>query len=409
MTETSPLAAVSHPPKGADDDEWPWRAKTGRLSAGVDADRGRAERQELPWDGEAVGEIQVRGPWITGAYYLDPDPEKFQDGWLRTGDVAAVSPEGFIQITDRAKDVIKSGGEWISSVDLENALMAHPAVREAAVVAVPDEKWDERPLACVVLREGEAATPLISAATWRTRSPTSGCRSAGRSSPRSPRRASESSTRKCSASSTPRARSRWNSRLTGGCRRQRRCGWARPAAERGEPAVESSQNGFLQLRVIALGDGRHRVVDEPSRTTTKAGQRGRRNRQRRARTQAVGSAYERRLTAKKHPFPQPWPGDAVRALALDELGDTRPSDDLSADRHTLEDHQSLHRGNGNQHGGGDQDETGDGVVPTLSDGRQGPHFRAGVSRILRTVRAAQDRGAAQSGAVTTTRTLPEST
>ncbi|MGZ6792582.1 MAG: AMP-binding enzyme, partial [Mycobacteriales bacterium] len=105
------------------------------------------------------GEIQVRGPWITGSYYLDPDPDKFQDGWLRTGDVAAVSPDGFIQITDRAKDVIKSGGEWISSVDLENALMGHPAVREAAVVAVPDERWDERPLACVVLQEGADASP----------------------------------------------------------------------------------------------------------------------------------------------------------------------------------------------------------------------------------------------------------
>jgi fatty-acyl-CoA synthase len=113
----------------------------------------------LPWDGTAVGEIQVRGPWITGSYHLDDDPEKFSDGWLRTGDVATALPNGFLQITDRSKDVIKSGGEWISSVELEGTLMAHPAVFEAAVVAVPDQRWDERPLACVVLRPGASATP----------------------------------------------------------------------------------------------------------------------------------------------------------------------------------------------------------------------------------------------------------
>jgi fatty-acyl-CoA synthase len=158
MTETSPLAAVSHPPKGYGDDEWPWRSKTGRISAGVEM-RIVSGDDVLPWDGESVGEIEVRGPWITGAYHLDPDPAKFDDGWLRTGDVASVTPNGFVQITDRAKDVIKSGGEWISSVDLENALMGHPAVREAAVVAVPDERWDERPLACVVLKEGQSVTP----------------------------------------------------------------------------------------------------------------------------------------------------------------------------------------------------------------------------------------------------------
>jgi fatty-acyl-CoA synthase len=108
----------------------------------------------LPWDGEAVGEVQVRGPWVTGAYYKGADPEKFQDGWLRTGDIASVTPNGFIQITDRAKDVIKSGGEWISSVELEVHLMAHPDVVEAAVIAVPDPKWSERPLACVVVKSG---------------------------------------------------------------------------------------------------------------------------------------------------------------------------------------------------------------------------------------------------------------
>ena len=157
MTETSPLAAVAHPVRDADD-EWEWRAHTGRITFGVET-RIMGEDGEQPWDGESVGEIQVRGPWITGSYHLDPDPAKFDDGWLRTGDVASLDPKGFLQITDRAKDVIKSGGEWISSVELENTLMGHAAVREAAVVAVPDDKWDERPLACVVVDEGASVSP----------------------------------------------------------------------------------------------------------------------------------------------------------------------------------------------------------------------------------------------------------
>jgi acyl-CoA synthetase (AMP-forming)/AMP-acid ligase II len=112
----------------------------------------------LPWDGDAVGEIEVRGPWVTGSYYLDPSPDKFDNGWLRTGDVGCVSANGFIQITDRAKDVIKSGGEWISTVELENNLMAHPDIVEAAVIGVPDPRWHERPLACVVCAEGSAVS-----------------------------------------------------------------------------------------------------------------------------------------------------------------------------------------------------------------------------------------------------------
>ena len=160
MTETSPIAAVAVPPKGTPaEDEMAWRAMTGRVIAGVELRITADDGSVLPWDGEAVGEIEVRGPWITGSYYKDDDPQKFHDGWLRTGDVGSVSPEGFIQITDRAKDVIKSGGEWISSVELEGTLMAHPAVKEAAVVGVPDERWDERPLACVVLKEGESISP----------------------------------------------------------------------------------------------------------------------------------------------------------------------------------------------------------------------------------------------------------
>ena len=101
----------------------------------------------------------MRGAWVTGAYYKDDDPEKFRDGWLRTGDVGNLDELGYIRLTDRSKDVIKSGGEWISSVDLENALMAHPDVLEAAVVGIPDEKWQERPLASVVLREGATVKP----------------------------------------------------------------------------------------------------------------------------------------------------------------------------------------------------------------------------------------------------------
>ncbi|MGV0890283.1 hypothetical protein ABQF45_12645 [Mycolicibacterium sp. XJ766] len=115
------------------------------------------EGAALPSDGSAVGELEVRGPWITGAYYLGRDAEKFDTGWLRTGDVGVIDPQGYVTLTDRAKDVIKSGGEWISSVELENHLIAHPAVLEAAVVGVPDERWQERPLAVVVLNEGASA------------------------------------------------------------------------------------------------------------------------------------------------------------------------------------------------------------------------------------------------------------
>ncbi|MEX1006915.1 MAG: long-chain fatty acid--CoA ligase [Acidimicrobiia bacterium] len=161
MTETSPLAAVSWPPKGIDlgtTEEMDWRVKSGRVIAGVELRIVDDDGTVLPWDGEAVGEVQVRGPWITGSYYRDPDPLKFHDGWLRTGDIASVTPNGYIQITDRVKDVIKSGGEWISSVELEVLLMAHPAVAEAAVIAVPDPRWDERPLACIVRKSDAEVT-----------------------------------------------------------------------------------------------------------------------------------------------------------------------------------------------------------------------------------------------------------
>ncbi len=153
MTETSPLAALAAPPpEVTGEDAWTLRAAAGRVVSGVEVRIVDDEGGVLPNDGKAVGEIEVRGPWITGSYYQNADSEKFHDGWLRTGDVGRVDPQGFITLTDRAKDVIKSGGEWISSVELELCIMEHPAVLEAAVVAVPDERWQERPLAAVVIK-----------------------------------------------------------------------------------------------------------------------------------------------------------------------------------------------------------------------------------------------------------------
>ena len=131
--------------------------RAGRILHGVEMRIVGPDGEEVPRDGESEGEIEVRGPWVTGSYHHDPAPEKFRDGWLRTGDVGTLDERGFFTITDRIKDVIKSGGEWISSVDLENELMAHPAVQEAAVIGVPDKRWGERPLACVVLRAGATA------------------------------------------------------------------------------------------------------------------------------------------------------------------------------------------------------------------------------------------------------------
>jgi fatty-acyl-CoA synthase len=155
MTETSPLGSVANPPPGLSrEDEWRYRDSQGRLFFAVEGRLAGDGGGVLPNDGEAVGEVEVRGPWITGSYYRDDDPAKFHDGWLRTGDVGTLDERGFIRLTDRAKDVIKSGGEWISSMELENILMAHPDVAEAAVIGVADEKWGERPLAAVVLRSG---------------------------------------------------------------------------------------------------------------------------------------------------------------------------------------------------------------------------------------------------------------
>jgi fatty-acyl-CoA synthase len=159
MTETSPVASIAHPPPGASGEEaWRYRLTQGRALAGIEARVVGDGDTPLPSDGRTVGEIEVRGLWVTASYYKDEDEARFHDGWLRTGDVGTMSPDGFMVLTDRAKDVIKSGGEWISSVDLENQLTAHPDVIEAAVVGVPDDRWQERPLASVVLREGAAVT-----------------------------------------------------------------------------------------------------------------------------------------------------------------------------------------------------------------------------------------------------------
>ena len=160
MTEISPVGSVAHPPPGTSGAEaWRYRDSQGRLLGLVEGRLVGDGGKVLPKDGTAVGEIEVRGPWVTGSYYGDEDPDKFDDGWLRTGDVGTIDQLGYLRLTDRAKDVIKSGGEWISSVELENALMAHPDVVEAAVVGVPDDKWGERPFAAVVIAAGRYRRP----------------------------------------------------------------------------------------------------------------------------------------------------------------------------------------------------------------------------------------------------------
>lgn len=163
MTETNPIASVSHlkpEHEALDLDEQLDRLETAGLPVpGLEVKIVDAVGEELPWDGEAFGELLIRGPWIAAEYYRDPrTPESFVDGWLRTGDVCKITPEGYVVITDRAKDVIKSGGEWISSLDLEREIMAHPAVAEAAVVGVRHVTWQERPVAVVVRRPGAEVT-----------------------------------------------------------------------------------------------------------------------------------------------------------------------------------------------------------------------------------------------------------
>lgn len=155
MTEMTPLGTISrlktYQTELPEADQYTIRAKQGTPVPGVEIRAMDVMGNAVPWDGKSIGELQVRGPWIARSYYKDDrSGDAFQDGWFRTGDVVTIDPEGFVQIVDRTKDLIKSGGEWISSVDLENALMSHPKVQEAAVIAVAHPKWQERPLACVV-------------------------------------------------------------------------------------------------------------------------------------------------------------------------------------------------------------------------------------------------------------------
>jgi len=170
MTETAPLGTVgslkAHMRDWPAEEKYPVRTKQGmpvpfvelRVMQPPDLD---GKSLEAPWDGNTPGELEVRGPWVAGNYYNAPEQAHrwTDDGWFKTGDVATIDPDGFMKIVDRAKDMVKSGGEWISSVDLENALMCHPAVKEAAVVGIPHPKWAERPLAAVVLKDGAQATP----------------------------------------------------------------------------------------------------------------------------------------------------------------------------------------------------------------------------------------------------------
>jgi len=160
MTETSPLGSVARIRSTLEDraesELADYRATQGVPAPLVEVRIVAPDGEELPWDGDARGELQARGPWVASGYYNDDrSSESFtEDGWLRTGDVATITPEGYIRLVDRTKDVVKSGGEWISSVELENEIMAHPKVKEAAVIGVPDERWGERPLACVVPEPG---------------------------------------------------------------------------------------------------------------------------------------------------------------------------------------------------------------------------------------------------------------
>ena len=159
MTETSPVCTLGIPPRGVDAQlDIEYRVTAGRPVIGVSIRIVDAQGNVVANDGKTMGEIQVSGPWVTGSYFKDPLPENFDRGWLRTGDMGTLDSECYLRVVDRSKDVIKSGGEWISSVELENAIMAHPLVYEAAVVGVPDVKWDERPLACVVIKPGSFLT-----------------------------------------------------------------------------------------------------------------------------------------------------------------------------------------------------------------------------------------------------------
>jgi fatty-acyl-CoA synthase len=164
MTETSPVGSTCRLPveldEASEDEQYDYRARQGVPLPFIEI-RARGDDGELiPWNDEAMGELEVRGPWVARSYNQGAGAEKFSDdGWFSTGDVVTIDATGNLKICDRSKDLVKSGGEWISSVDLENLLMAHEAVAEAAVIAIPDERWGERPLAVIVVREDRAVEP----------------------------------------------------------------------------------------------------------------------------------------------------------------------------------------------------------------------------------------------------------
>ena len=246
MTETSPVATVAWPPPGASDEEhWALRATQGRPMCGVEVrivdDAGDAAAQRRQ------GRRRARGPRALDHRLVLPQPRrpsKFDGGWLRTGDVGPHRPAGYVTLTDRAKDVIKSGGEWISSVELENHLIAHPAVLEAAVVGVPDERWQERPLAAVVLKDGADATPGgVARVPGRQGRSLVAARAVDVRRRRCRGPASASTTRRPSGPGTPTATTRWSTlatdvahRLRARLRRPRGC-----SAKRASPAQRSAR------------------------------------------------------------------------------------------------------------------------------------------------------------------------
>ena len=226
MTETSPIATVSSralAPRRLDRGRArrrPGPAGLARRRWSTCGSSTRTPASAQPWDDKATGEIQAAGPWIAKEYYRGEGggAQFTEDGWLRTGDVASVDRYGSFRLVDRTKDLIKSGGEWIGSVELENEIMAHPKVAEAAVIAIPHEKWVERPLACVVVKPGETLTAeeileFLDARGWRS----GGCPTPSSSSTRCRRRASASSRRRRCARSS--AATRWRRRTPDPTRR----------------------------------------------------------------------------------------------------------------------------------------------------------------------------------------------
>ena len=275
MTETGPVASLSWLTPELErlpaQERFRQRAKQGRPVPGVRARVIAEDGTEVPWDGKSMGEIQVRGNWVAATYYEDPDAEeRFADGWLRTGDVAVVDEHGYLHIVDRTKDLVKSGGEWISSVELESALMGHPAVLEAAVVGVPHERWDERPVACVVLKPDATATERGDhRSSWHRASRSGGCPTTSCSWPRSRRRAWGSSTRRSCA------------------RTSRATGWRDPPSSLRRP---STRHGRARQAAGVAGPAVPRPGETRARRTTREWSGSRRSRRPSAGTGSFGSS-----------------------------------------------------------------------------------------------------------------------